>query len=224
MRYYCIAQRGRGDGWKQRWEMRTDNLVSSLTSVQKDTMIAILTKARTELGKEVRRQYKNDIGVPFNGGKYYAPRKDGISNTITSFPHDNMIMENNTKPTELTYKPNPTKEDLLEYFSQRIAVRKMTPREAFRLMDVEEEDIEKIMAYPYNSYKERVEAMKTKYDKNEIPNRKQAISKTAFYKLAGNSIVVSCLFFIFKNLFITPASKPEETQPKQLTLDLWNEN
>lgn len=34
---------------------------------------------------------------------------------------------------ELTYHEHPTKEDLLEYFGQRIRVRKMTPREAFRL-------------------------------------------------------------------------------------------
>lgn len=45
----------------------------------------------------------------------------------------------------LTYNPKPTKEDLLEYFSQRIRVRKMSPKEALRLMDFSEESINKIM-------------------------------------------------------------------------------
>ena len=60
-------------------------------------------------------------------------------------------------------------------------IRKLTPRECFRLMDVEEKDIDKIQA--------------------------SGISNSAQYKLAGNSIVVSCLYFIFKNLFIKEEEK-----------------
>lgn len=41
------------------------------------------------------------------------------------------------------------------------------------------------------------------------------ISKSAKYKLAGNSIVVSCLYYIFKSMFIDEKPKKE---PKQLTL------
>lgn len=202
MKYYCIAQRGRGNDWVQRWEMRVDGLLSTLTRVQKDTMIAVLTKTRTEEGKAIRRQFKNDIGVPFQGVKAYAPRKDGLCNTITTFSNDNLIMTDTMTDNKGEYKENPTKSDLLKYFSNRIAIRKMTPIEAFRLMDVNNRDIEKIRAYPWTNYAEREKALNGKDDKERRRMLRQGISKTAQFKLAGNSIVVSCLYYIFKNLFI----------------------
>lgn len=55
-------------------------------------------------------------------------------------------------------------------------IRKLTPKECFRLMGVSENDIEKIQA--------------------------AGISNSQQYKLAGNSIVVDVLYYIFKNLFI----------------------
>lgn len=63
-----------------------------------------------------------------------------------------------------------------EYGTQtRFRIRKLTPRECYRLMDVPEEYIDRLLA--------------------------SGISKSQHYKLAGNSIVVSCLYHIFKNLF-----------------------
>ncbi|MCM1222021.1 MAG: DNA cytosine methyltransferase [Lachnospiraceae bacterium] len=66
-------------------------------------------------------------------------------------------------------------------------MRKLTPRECFRLMDVSDEDIDKIQS--------------------------TGISNNAQYELAGNSIVVNCLYLIFRNMFIpefmaTPAPPP----------------
>ena len=55
-------------------------------------------------------------------------------------------------------------------------IRKLSEKECFRLMDVSDEDIDKIQS--------------------------SGISMTQQYKMAGNSIVVSCLYHIFKNLFI----------------------
>ena len=55
-------------------------------------------------------------------------------------------------------------------------IRKLTPRECFRLMDLEESDIDRIQA--------------------------TGISRSQQYKLAGNSIVISCLYHIFRKLFI----------------------
>lgn len=54
-------------------------------------------------------------------------------------------------------------------------IRKLTEKECFRLMDVSDENINKI--------------------------QNSGISKTQQYKMAGNSIVVNVLYFIFKNLF-----------------------
>lgn len=57
----------------------------------------------------------------------------------------------------------------------RLRIRKLTPRECFRLMDVDENVIDKIQA--------------------------AGISNSQQYKLAGNSIVVACLEKIFEQMF-----------------------
>lgn len=108
---------------------------------------------------------------------------------------------------DLTYHEHPTKEDLLEYFGRRIRVRKMTPREALRLMDVADSDIDKMM-----------KATETVTLKNGKVKEKKAISKTALYKLAGNSIVVSCLYHIFRTMFIPDQPENNNSHPKQLTI------
>lgn len=59
----------------------------------------------------------------------------------------------------------------------RKAIRKLTEREAFRLMDVNESDIDKIQA--------------------------SGVSRSQQYRMAGNSIVVACMEGIFYNLFST---------------------
>lgn len=56
-----------------------------------------------------------------------------------------------------------------------IRIRKLTPRECFRLMDVDEHNIDKI--------------------------QNAGISDSQQYKMAGNSIVVACMEGIFYNLF-----------------------
>ena len=64
-------------------------------------------------------------------------------------------------------------------------IRKLTERECFRLMDVSEEYIDRIQA--------------------------AGISRSQQYKMAGNSIVVSCMYHIWRKLWI-------DTQIKTLTL------
>lgn len=59
---------------------------------------------------------------------------------------------------------------------QNYRIRKLTPRECFRLMGVSEKDIDNI--------------------------QKSGISKTQQYKMAGNSIVVDVLYYIFKKMFV----------------------
>lgn len=58
----------------------------------------------------------------------------------------------------------------------RFDIRKLTPRECFRLMDVDDADIDKIQA--------------------------AGISNSQQYKLAGNSIARNCLTQIFRKMFI----------------------
>lgn len=66
-------------------------------------------------------------------------------------------------------------------------IRKLTEREVFRLMDVSEENIDRI--------------------------QKAGISRSQQYKLAGNSIVVACMYHIFRKLFIE-----QESESQQLTI------
>jgi DNA (cytosine-5)-methyltransferase 1 len=60
--------------------------------------------------------------------------------------------------------------------NQEFRIRKLTPRECFRLMGVSEENIDTIQA--------------------------AGISNSQQYKMAGNSIVVDVLYYIFKKMFI----------------------
>lgn len=178
----------------------------------------IVAKRRSEQGKLIRRQYKKDIGVPYQLCKGYSLALGGYANTITTFTTENWILElkNNDNMGNLVYYEHPTKEQLLEYFGPRIAVRKMTSKEAFRLMSVSDEDIEKIQAYPFKTYAEREEAI-AKADKKELARiKRESICKTAQYKLAGNSIVCSVILNIFRTLFIP--DQPENNQPIQKSL------
>ena len=76
---------------------------------------------------------------------------------------------------------------LVDKDGKRYRIRKLTPTECFRLQDVSDEDIEKI--------------------------KSAGIAKTNLYKLAGNSIVVSCMYHIFRKLFI---EKQNENQQLEL--------
>lgn len=68
----------------------------------------------------------------------------------------------------------------------RMRIRRLTPKECFRLMDVPDESIDKI--------------------------QEAGISKTQQYKIAGNSIVTRCMTGIFKNLFVTNGKKYKNGQ------------
>lgn len=80
----CVASRGRGDGWTQHFEARTDKCTSAITTVTKDNYLMdlsfpyILSKRRSEEGKKIRRQYKNDIGVPYQLTKQYQLNQSGV--------------------------------------------------------------------------------------------------------------------------------------------------
>lgn len=95
---------------------------------------------------------------------HQAVKTDGICTTLTS-----------SMGTGGGYVP-------LHNYNYRI--RKLTPRECFRLMGLYDSDIDKIQA--------------------------AGISNSQQYKLAGNSIVVDVLMYIFKNLFANEVEQKEE--------------
>lgn len=65
-------------------------------------------------------------------------------------------------------------------------IRKLTPRECFRLMGVNDADIDTIQA--------------------------AGISRSQQYKMSGNSIVVNCLAAIFRQLFIGNFNNNQQTE------------
>lgn len=162
----------------------------------------VLTPKRTEYGKALRKDYDaGRIQESRHNMTELEPRTDGICNTITTVQKDNLLMEPNN--TGVIYKGRVLKEGdglylhnsddfnqgSLEGISrtlkatkfdagvvQNYRIRKLTPRECFRLMGVSEKDIDNI--------------------------QKSGISKTQQYKMAGNSIVVDVLYYIFKKMFV----------------------
>ena len=127
----------------------------------------VLRQERTQQCKKLRKK-NGDKGMKFNqGNKEYSPRTDGVSNTLSTSTKDNMLA-----------MPELRMEDgcMVDKEGRKYRIRKLTPTECFRLMDVEDKDIEKM--------------------------KQAGIAKTNLYKLAGNSICVACMFHIFRKLFI----------------------
>lgn len=156
----------------------------------------------------------------------------GTSNTITSASKDNLLIEPNVLRAERTeqckqlrkmngdkgmkfnqgnkeYSPRTdgvsntlstsTKDNMLampelrmedgcmvDKEGRKYRIRKLTPTECFRLQDVSDEDIEKM--------------------------KQAGIAKTNLYKLAGNSIVVSCMFHLFRKLFIEKGNENQQLE------------
>ena len=215
------ASRGRGKGWQQQLEINDSGTSNTITSVNKDNLLIepkinlvgqydssqnsrvidtngvsycmanghkdgmpkiiepnVLRQERTEQCKQLRKM-NGDKGMKFNqGNKEYSPRTDGVSNTLSTSTKDNMLAV-----------PELRMEDgcMVDKEGRKYRIRKLTPTECFRLMDVEDKDIEKM--------------------------KQAGIAKTNLYKLAGNSIVVSCMFHLFRKLFI---EKENENQQLEL--------
>jgi hypothetical protein len=164
---------------------------------------AVLCRIRTDGGREAMRR-----GIDVFRGKFLTPRPDGVCNTITSVNKDNLIITETEKEMKTIHYEHPDKEQLLEYFSDRIRIRKMCEDEAGRLMGLTESDIGKINAWPFPTLAEREKAI-AEADAKELRRiKRESISKTAKYKMYGNSIVVDVLYHIFYQLFIAEPPKP----------------
>ena len=205
------ASRGRGEFNRQQLEINESGTSNTLTSVSKDNLLIepkvnivgqydssqnsriidtegisycvtnghkdgmpkiiepnVLRQERTEQGKLIRKLSKGDKGIKFNGGnKEFCPRTDGLSNTLSTSTKDNILAVPELRCIEGC---------MVDKYGNRYRVRKLTPKECFRLMDVSDEDIKKMES--------------------------SGVAKTNLYKLAGNSIVVACMFHIFRKLFV----------------------
>ena len=229
------ASRGRGKGWQQQLEINDSGTSNTITSVNKDNLLIepnVLRAERTEQCKQLRKM-NGDKGMKFNqGNKEYSPRTDGVSNTLSTSTKDNMLA-----------MPELRMEDgcMVDKEGRKYRIRKLTPTECFRLQDVSDEDIEKIRSYRDDETAVICDAngepiMNMDFDKPSKNARKititvngeqreyyisqliwknkgKGISKTAQYKLAGNSICVAPMYHIFRKLFIE-----KECENQQLEL------
>ena len=165
----------------------------SLTS-ESPTLRATESKAVTCVWKpkaeEVRRQ---PCGVTVDKDNNLRPyrqdkAKSGVAELQTEFAES-------VGSTLTSARPNNVYGDTFPY-----RIRRLVPRECFRLMDVSDED--------YNKIKNHIKG----YRKNGKP---MYISESQQYKLAGNSIVVACMEHILEQLFF-PSGRV--TEPRQLDI------
>lgn len=198
------SERGRSNGnYRQRLEPNRGGVSNTITSVQKDNLLVEfvsqpIRRERTEEEKK-RRSKEGDEGARFSS-RVMRPRADGIMGAITTVVEkDNLIMEAKIQEGEIVLKKertSPTRpkgkgwEEVITEDGRRawVRLRKLTPRECLRLMNVDEENIDKMLS--------------------------AGISDSQLYRMAGNSIVVACMEKMFYNLF----SNEEPEQTGQLTL------
>ena len=160
----------------------------------------VLVSKRTDFGKAVRKQYEaGKLKISRHKMTEMVPREDGILNTLTTVQKDNYVVV--PKATKKGYaeavegdsinleQPNSktrrgrvghgvaqtiTTSPQQAAVMPELRVRKLTPKECFRLMGFDDEDFEKAAAVNSNSQ---------------------------LYKQAGNSIVVDVLEHLLPNVF-----------------------
>lgn len=170
------SSRVHSDHYEQMHELG-DDVSNTLTSVQKDNLVAEPTIIQ------------NGHGFNKGGVHYIAPTVTSSKfqeNNFVSEPEDVDFAEytedyfrksgkDYLTPIEYAHLKAQYYIEKREKASTSYRIRKLTPRECFRLMGVSETDIDKI--------------------------QQSGVSQSQQYKMAGNSIVVDCLFHIFRKMF-----------------------
>ena len=162
------------------------NLVQEPMNTDKDgNALCISTRYAKESAKKLidnNGAYKNTVIKEPIIGAFRGRNPENPSERARSNGRYKQRLELNENGTSNTLT-GVQKDNMVVEPSYRI--RKLTERECFRLMDVPEEYIDRIQA--------------------------AGISRSQQYKMAGNSIVVSCMYHIWRKLWI-------DTQIKTLTL------
>ena len=177
------TRRGRVQGNK-------GDIIGTLLTGEENAVLEPKTEEVRRMAEEVRRQ---PCGVTVDKDNNLRPyrqdkAKSGVAELQTEFAES-------VGSTLTSARPNNVYGDTFPY-----RIRRLTPRECFRLMDVDDEDYDKIKNYV----------------KGHRQNGKPMyISESQQYKLAGNSIVVACMEHIFEQLFF-PSGRV--TEPRQLDI------
>ena len=180
---FVVASRGRVQGNK-------GDIIGTLLTGEENAVLEPKAEEVRRLAEEVRRQ---PCGVSVDKDNNLRPyrqdkAKSGVAELQTEFAES-------VGSTLTSARPNNVYGDTFPY-----RIRRLIPRECFRLMDVDDEDYDKIKNYVKG------------HRKNGKP---MYISESQQYKLAGNSIVVACMEHIFEQLFF-PSGRV--TEPRQLDI------
>jgi DNA (cytosine-5)-methyltransferase 1 len=149
-------------------EPRTDGVSNTLTSVQKDNLLAeplCIPQATKQGYIEVPQGAVFDMSYPESTTRRGRVQEGG-----------------QVSPTLMAGGEAPCHYEGKESTSYRI--RKLTPRECFRLMGVDDKDIDTIQA--------------------------SGVSNSQQYKMAGNSIVVDVLYHLFRKMFTETHSEDRQ--------------
>ena len=160
-------------------ELRKDGVTNTLSTVQKDNYICVAMRGRNQTNPSCRTP-----GIELE--QTLEVNQNGTSNCLTSVQKDNLVMENLIIGGE--QKHQSVKNDgictcltssmgtgggYVPMIAPQYRIRKLTPRECWRLMDFSDEDFEKA---------------------------EEVNSNTQLYKQAGNSIVENVLVAILGQL------------------------
>lgn len=205
------SERAKSNGnYRQTLEPNRGGVSNTITSVQKDNLVVEhiaqpIKRERTEAEK-LRRHLHGDKGAKFSS-RQMVPGKDGVMGAITTVTEkDNLIMEQgNYEHNEECGMPEPVearpKGKGWKWIPEEmcwVRLRKLTPKECFRLMDMTDECIGKIQT---GIFPDKKSVIPVGYGVPDAELKQVRISDSQQYKMAGNSIVVACLEGIFGNLF-----------------------
>lgn len=191
--------------------------LSTMQGGNRQPMILIRSNTKlgydiAELGDSINLEYPNSTTRRGRIGKQ-------VAQTITTSPHQGAVVEavSGGEVEEMSEPINPMPDGTCrtiksQYYKTSkanfersttfgatgvkggLAIRKLTPKECFRLMGFDDSDVDKLIAY--------------------------GISNTQLYKMAGNSIVVTVLENLFKQIY-KPVT-PSIASKKQQSLDILN--
>lgn len=166
------------------------DIIGTLLTGEENTVLEPKAEEVRRIAEEVRRQ---PCGVSVDKDNNLRPyRQDKAKSCVAELQTE---FCDSVGSTLTATRPNNVYGDTFPY-----RIRRLIPRECFRLMDVDDEDYDKIKNYVKG------------HRKNGKP---MYISESQQYKLAGNSIVVACMEHIFEQLFF-PSGRV--TEPRQLDI------
>lgn len=219
----CVASRGRnienpnsrmiGAQTTQRLEPNPFTF-NTLTTVQKDNyVLETINSKMEEFFKNtlfpMHFEYEEVVPLTeekddffFNELKNYFYKTNHFPQNYNLLTHKEFIFGENDKYL-LTLSKKQLNILMRVFGETGYRVRKITPREAFRLMGFNDESFEKARYYTDEERKELDRLLRKYRTEYDLQGKERAIklSDAQAYKEAGNSIVVNVLYYIFKELY-----------------------